>query len=161
MELITSYYNKQGDRNLPVSDIDKVILGYIKSFGTEYCDEVIEIDPRPEMGALSSTKKSAVMWYPFRENAVILEVGGDLGQITGALCDKASQVVSVEPSIFRAKVIGERYKNRSNLTVYAGNAYHDSGRRQRPAGTVQRPGVFRKRQVGKYQAGGGNGKASE
>lgn len=56
-------------------------------------------------------------WYPFKEDAEILEIGAGVGAITGLLCRKAGKVVAVEKKRRRARILAERYKGVSNLEV--------------------------------------------
>lgn len=116
------YYGKhQPDRS--VSDMDRLISGYIGSMGEDGCSQALEFDFRDEVRYhLGRERQSALSWYPFKENAVILEVGAGFGAMTGALCERAKYVVVTEPSLFRAAAIRDRYSARDNLEIYVGNA---------------------------------------
>lgn len=65
----------------------------------------------------SAVRQNILNWYPFKEQAQILEVGAGMGSITGMLCDKASHVTAIEMSDARAGVIRARYPERENLTI--------------------------------------------
>lgn len=65
----------------------------------------------------SSVRQNILNWYPFKENAAILEVGAGMGSITGMLCDKAASVTAIEMSEARAEVIRARYPERDNLKI--------------------------------------------
>lgn len=118
--LIDKYYETES--NDKISDTDRVTGGYIKAIGGENCDEAVSGDPREEISFyLASESRSAISWYPFEKGASVLEIGGDFGNIAGELCDRVSQVVIAERSLFRAQMICERYRHRENLTVYAGD----------------------------------------
>ena len=122
IEVNTQFYRRDKDQERAVSEISRVIGGYIKAIGKETCDEALLHDTREDIKFhLGTERRSTVSWYPFKENSIVLEVGGEFGAITGELCDKAFQVIVTEPSFFRAQVIGERYKNRQNLKIYAGD----------------------------------------
>lgn len=69
---------------------------------------------------LSDYRSSILRWYPFKENATVLEVGAEFGALTGALCDRCSHVTAITDTVFQAKTIVERYVKRNNLTVIAG-----------------------------------------
>lgn len=69
----------------------------------------------------SPIRENIINWYPFKKDAVALEIGGGMGPITGALCDKCKKVVSVENSKRRVSVLYERHKTRKNLEIYAAN----------------------------------------
>jgi len=115
------FYQPQKNVITKVTDIERVIGGYIKAIGKEDCSEAINYDSREEIKFyLGADRRTAISWYPFKENASVLEIGGNFGEITGELCDKAGQVIVTESSLFRANIIWERYKNRDNLEIYAG-----------------------------------------
>lgn len=115
------FYKREKDPEKQIPEMIRVIDGHIRAIGRENCDTAILEDPRGEVGFhLASERKTTVSWYPFEDNARILEVGGDFGAITGALCDKAAHVVVTERSLFRAQSLAYRYRNRKNLEVYAG-----------------------------------------
>ena len=121
MDVNIQYYKKHKDPYKAIPDVARVISGYIYALGQEKCDEAVRSDTRGEIAYhLASERRSAVSWYPFRENAHILQVGGEFGAITGELCDKASKVVVTEPSLFRAEALSKRYSHRDNLEIYAG-----------------------------------------
>lgn len=69
----------------------------------------------------SAVRQNILNWYPFREDASILEVGAGMGAITGMLCDRAEYVTAIEMSSARADVIRARYGSRSNLKVISEN----------------------------------------
>lgn len=72
----------------------------------------------------SSVRENILNWYPFRDGADILEIGAGMGSLTGLLCDKAKQVVSLEMSETRAAVIKARYPERDNLTIVSVDINH-------------------------------------
>jgi len=69
----------------------------------------------------SSVRQNILNWYPFKENADILEIGAGMGAITGMLCNKARHVTAIEMSKTRADVIKARYPDRENLLVISEN----------------------------------------
>lgn len=75
----------------------------------------------PVVYHLSKVRQNILLWYPFKENASILEVGSGCGAITGLLCEKAGRVVSVELSKRRASINYERNKDYENLEIIVGN----------------------------------------
>ncbi len=106
-----------------VSYQDKIIYDYIvRNSGNEDYSEATEPDERAFVSHhLSDFRGASIRWYPFKEDASILEVEGEMGAITGALCDRARKVTVTENSVFRARAIAERYRGRDNLTVIAGD----------------------------------------
>lgn len=106
-----------------VSYQDKTIYEYIvKNFGEEDYSEVTKSDECAFVSHhLSDFRGASIRWYPFKKDASVLEVEGEMGAITGALCDCARKVTVTESSVFRARAITERYKKRNNLKVIAGD----------------------------------------
>lgn len=65
----------------------------------------------------SPVRHNLLNWYPFKENANILEVGAGMGSMTGLLCDVGDKVTALEESSSRADVIRARHKERKNLNI--------------------------------------------
>ncbi len=120
-DINVEFYQQKNGPIEKISEIEKIVWGYIRAIGKEDCSEALHYDSRAEINYfLGVDRKSSISWYPFKDNADILEIGGEFGAITGQLCDRARSVMVTEPSLFRAKAIQERYKERQNLKVYAG-----------------------------------------
>ena len=68
---------------------------------------------------LSDYRSAVLRWYPFKNNASVLEIGAGMGAMTGALCDRIKKVTVTENSVFCAEAIARRYCQRDNLTIYA------------------------------------------
>ena len=119
--IITDFYKTDNQSIESISEIERVLGGYVKAIGKENCSEAIKYDCREEIKFhLGEERRTTISWYPFKEKSVILEVGGEFGAITGELCDRAQQVIVTESSLFRANIIAERYKDRDNLYIYIG-----------------------------------------
>lgn len=104
-----------------LSEVEKDICKYITQNGQDDYDHLISTDNRWKVFYnLTRMRKSILNWYDFKKDAVLLEIGGGFGALTGLYCDKCGQVVSVERFLYRAEQIYERHKNRNNLAVYAG-----------------------------------------
>ena len=69
----------------------------------------------------SEVRENILNWYPFKEDATILEIGAGCGAITGALCNKANKVIAVELSKRRAEINYRRHRNCDNLEIMVGN----------------------------------------
>ncbi len=69
----------------------------------------------------SDYRQSALRWKTFKKGSSVLEIGASFGAMTGALCDACEKVYAQEPSLFKARLICERYASRDNLTVFAGD----------------------------------------
>ncbi len=101
-----------------LTETEKEIIEYINQNPKEEYSKIIENDSRLEIIlALSDIRENIINWYPFKENSKILEIGADMGQITGALCQKASKVVSIEASEEKRKAILKRHEQEKNLIV--------------------------------------------
>lgn len=69
----------------------------------------------------SRIRQNILNWYPFKKDSSVLEIGGGCGAITGLLCQKCSEVVSVELSKRRASINYARHKQYDNLHIMVGN----------------------------------------
>lgn len=114
-------FNKKEKRD--ISEIEKEIIEkYINQYKEEDYEEIFKKDNRLEVVlVLSEIRKNIVNWYPFKADSNILELGGNLGEITGQLCEKANRVVTIEESIEKAKAIAKRHEEKENLEIIVGN----------------------------------------
>jgi len=101
-------------------DIEDELLEIVKK--TSDFSEVLAKDERwPILYHLSPIRQNIINWYPFKENASCLEIGGGCGAITGALCDSLDEVKVVELSKRRANINFERHKAYDNLEIIVAN----------------------------------------
>ena len=101
-------------------DIEDELLEIVTS-GRDI-DEVLANDNRwPILYHLSPIRQNIINWYPFKDNASCLEIGGGCGAITGALCESLNEVKVVELSKRRSSINFERHKNFDNLEIIVGN----------------------------------------
>lgn len=112
------YY--QGEDHYSDGDVEEDILALVKQ-GITMDEAGGEDAPYPILYHLSKVRENIFLWYPFREDARILEVGAGCGAITGVLCEKAKEVVAVELSHRRASINYERNRMRENLEIIVGN----------------------------------------
>ncbi len=70
---------------------------------------------------LSPIRENIFSWYDFGQGAAVLEIGAGCGAVTGALCQKAGKVVSVDLSRRRSSINFERHKDLPNLQIKVGN----------------------------------------
>lgn len=70
---------------------------------------------------LSKVRQNILVWYDFKEDARILEIGSECGAITGMLCQKGGFVTSLEVSRTQAMINYERNKHYDNLEIIVGN----------------------------------------
>lgn len=101
-------------------DIEDELLEIVKT--TSDYSKILENDTRwPILYHLSPIRQNIINWYPFKDNASCLEIGGGCGAITGALCDSLAEVKVVELSKRRATINFERHKQYNNLEIYVAN----------------------------------------
>ena len=101
-------------------DIEDELLEIVKSTN-DYSDILAKDNRWPILYHLSPIRQNIINWYPFKENATCLEIGGGCGAITGALCKSLKEVKVVELSKRRATINYERHKNYDNLEIIIAN----------------------------------------
>ncbi len=69
---------------------------------------------------LSNFRENLFVWYPFKEDANLLEIGGGYGALTKLFCKKLKEVVSIEDTQKKADIISKRC-NADNLKVLVNN----------------------------------------
>lgn len=74
-----------------------------------------------ELYHLSTVSQNLINWYPFNTKDTVLQIGGDLGELTQVFCNNCEKVVTIEQNIEKAKAIAKRYENRENLEIIVGN----------------------------------------
>lgn len=84
-----------------------------------YMDAILEDSRWFVFYHLSDHRSAVLRWYPFHSDASVLEIGAEMGAMTGALCDRVRKVTVTENSVFCAEAIARRYCKRENLTIYA------------------------------------------
>lgn len=119
MKLNLEYFKEIDD----ISEDEKNKLeGYLNENAKLSFEEYMNKDQKVEnLLELSNLRENILNWYPFKENSRILEIEGNLGEITGVLCQNASRIVSIEYSLQKARTIATRYKEKENLEVIAGD----------------------------------------
>lgn len=116
-ELNLKYYNNTDIYS--DGDIENDILDIVKGVKdiSDFYDEYAVIYH------LSPVRENIVNWYPFKKDGNCLEIGAGCGAITGALCRKNGNVVSVDISKRRSEINYERHKDYENLEIIAGNIH--------------------------------------
>ena len=100
-------------------DIEETLLQLAESgFDITKSDKVY---PFAAAYHFSPQRENILNWYPFAENCRCLEIGAGCGAITGMLCEKCAEVVSVDISERRSRINYARHKNCDNLKIMAGN----------------------------------------
>lgn len=77
----------------------------------------------PALYHLSHLRENLTEWLPVGPEDTVLEFGADTGQLTGGYLKKAGQVVCLEESMSRSRILAKRYQDVENLTVYAGDLW--------------------------------------
>lgn len=102
-------------------DIEDKILQIVSDRNySEWNDETVGSDYTIAYH-LSSIRENILNWYPFSKEESAIEIGAGCGAITGVLCRKLGEVVSVDLSKRRSKINYERHKNYENLEIIIGN----------------------------------------
>jgi len=102
--------------------IEDEIIKYIEKYEEFDYENIFKNDMRwPVFYHLTPIRQNILNWYEFKQDSNVLEVGAEMGAITGMLCDKVKNVTAVELSKKRAEAIQKRHKTRENLEVIVGN----------------------------------------
>ena len=100
---------------------DRLVMDYLEAETKDYYDEEIAQEPDFQVWyQLSSLRTGLFSWYPFKEDAQVLEIGAGFGGLTGLLCSRCAGVTATERSPYRASAIARRWQQEGNLEVYAG-----------------------------------------
>ena len=115
------HVNEEDLRTQHRTQMDQMIFDYLDVQARDYYDEEISEEYRFQIWyQLSSLRTGLLSWYPFREDAQVLEIGAGFGALTGLLCDRCAGVTATERSAHRASAIARRWESKENLHVYAG-----------------------------------------
>ncbi len=66
---------------------------------------------------VSPLRRLLFEWYPFKEGGRILEIGGNVGELTEFFCEAGSSVFSIEPNDAKREIIQQRCEKYGNLRV--------------------------------------------
>lgn len=103
-------------------DVEDLLIELIaKNAPEDYVDAIRENYSWSTYYHLSRCRRNILNWYPFNEDASVLEIGCGLGAITGLLCDRCSDVTAVELSKRRAAATLLRCREKENLEIIVGN----------------------------------------
>ena len=104
------------------SDGDKIeeeLLEICKKGETE--NAVYTSDKWPILYHLSDIRENLLEWYPFKENATVLEIGSGCGAMSGLLCRKTSKVTGIELSERRSMINAYKNIDCENLEILVAN----------------------------------------
>lgn len=109
--------DKYSDGNIE----DTIIRLIAENDSDDYTEVIYNHFGWPTYYYLVRTRKNIINWYPFKEDADVLEIGCGLGAITGELCDRCHSVTAVELSKRRATAALLRCREKENLEIIVGN----------------------------------------
>lgn len=75
----------------------------------------------PVLYHLSDIRENLLEWYPFDQNASLLEVGSGCGALTGLFSKKVNKVTCIELSEKRSLINAERNRESNNIEIKIGN----------------------------------------
>ena len=91
---------------------------YHDQYGLEYYDDVLGDETDFDVWKqLSILRAGLFLWYPFKRNSTILEIGAEYGALTGILCERCAKVVAFEADKDKSEFIRDRWIQKNNLTV--------------------------------------------
>ena len=120
MYLNTDFYKKKEDK---ISEKEENIISkYIENMQKiNYEDFFSDEITSQEIYNLSSIGQNILNWYPFENTDVVLEIGGNFGNLTELLTRKCKKVVTIEPNLIKAKAISKRCEKIDNLEIITGS----------------------------------------
>ncbi len=90
---------------------------HMTNYEAEFPDNVTD----KEIYHLSTQSQNILNWYPFQKEMKVLEIGGNLGELTGILCEQCHDVTTIEPDLAKARLLAKRHETQENLEVVVGN----------------------------------------
>lgn len=112
----------KGEDQYSEGDIEDVVMKIIAENEPEnYSHAICEKFSWSSYYHLTCLRQNILNWYPFKEDADVLEVGCGMGAITGVLCDRCHSVTAVELSKRRATAALLRCREKENLEIIVGN----------------------------------------
>lgn len=114
-------YNDEKKDILNKKDTE-IIKKYIDKYEEQQYEEILEKEgDYDKILALSEIRNNIINWYPFKKDSTILQIGANLGEITGELCGHAKKVIAIEKSLYKAQAMSKRLKSYDNLEVVVGD----------------------------------------
>lgn len=118
-EVVLDYRYYDGEGHYSDGDVENILLDAAKS-GT--MQELLYSSNRwAVLYHCSNIRENLLEWYPFKENASLLEVGSGCGALTGLFSRKVSSVTCIELSERRALINAYRNKDCNNVKIMIGN----------------------------------------
>ncbi len=72
---------------------------------------------------LSHLRGNLTEWLPVKKTDTVLEFGADSGQLTGGLAKKAENVICLEESVSRCRLLAKRWQTVDNISVFGGSMW--------------------------------------
>lgn len=88
---------------------------------SEYNKIISDSESWPILYHLSNVRENIIDWFPFKEDAKVLEIGSGCGAVTGALARKCKAVTCVELSKKRSLINANRHADFDNIEILVGN----------------------------------------
>ena len=120
MKLNLEYHQEKEEL---ITDVEQDLIdNYINKFDSNMYEEHFPDDLTDKhLYYLSCSSQNILNWYPFSKDDTLLELGGDLGQLTQVFVDTCKDVTTIEPNMVKAKAIAKRFEKEPNLEIIAGN----------------------------------------
>lgn len=96
--------------------IENLLLEIVEN-GIDYSGSEYQQFSWPLRYHLNIERHNLLKWFDFDSNKTLLEVGAGCGAMTGLFCEELKNVVAVEPSSRRAKILKTRHNKYTNLEV--------------------------------------------
>ncbi len=118
MKLNLDFWNKQEESDINID----AILELINKCKTINYEKELDIQniSIETLNLISNCIQNSLYWYEFKDNCSVLEIGTEFGVLTDLLCDKASEVVSIDWYKKRADIVSNLLNNRKNLEIIVG-----------------------------------------
>lgn len=123
MDFFKNKINQENDFEVVKQYIENNINDVERNTSPNYETEFVDKITDKELYHLSTQSQNIINWFPFIKEMEVLELCGNYGEITGTLCDKCKNVITIEPNIEKARLLGKRHQQRENLEVVVGNLH--------------------------------------
>lgn len=120
MKVNMEFYKETEDN---LSDDEIKIINIISN--NENYLELIEENPSVNNFLhLGQVKENLLNWYEFKENSSLLEIGSGFGELSGLFVRKLSDVVLIEQSLKKSKILEKKFENNDNVELIIGDFKH-------------------------------------
>lgn len=142
-KVVLDYTYYPGEDLYSDGEVEDLLLEIAESHSEQEFNQVIAQQKSwPVMYHFSNIRQNIVEWLPVDKKSTVLEIGAGCGAITGALADKAGEVVCVELSQKRSRINANRNRNHDNVKIMVGNFQDISGNLEQKFDLITLIGVF-------------------